>query len=390
MLKVDLIYSSWITAPTGASHFVGRMKEMRSLFAKEGVDLRVISMDLVKERIYANTVSKPKLKSRIGLWLAKHSIILTRLAIYLVHDKPANAILDYYDSLLDKGDVVAFQETIPCYHYLKRRKDNNQKVLLTIHNNGDIWSMWYYLYPRLKSKFLGPFKKNIQNELFRDCDKIGFVADYPRRLFCQLYGVDDKKTYFAYTSIEKGDEPEPMVVGEKVHFITSGTLGDRKNQMGVLNAIGLLPDDYQQKIKYTILSNGDMRDALEKKACSLKAEVIFTGKVDNVDEYLKQANCFVLYSKDEGQPMSIVEAMRVGLPIVGSNIAGIPEQIVEGKTGFVVDLEERNLAECIKYIVDHKEELPSMGKASYELFLSKFTIDAMVRKYATIYKSSVD
>ena len=387
MLKVDLIYSSWKKAPNGASHFVGRMEEMKNLFLQNGVDLRVITPDLFNPRQFDSSKAKPKLSGRIAYWLAKHSIVFTRLVIYLTSEKLAKQVVDYYVSLPDKGDVLAFQETTVCYYYLKKYKYLNKKVLLTIHSNGDLWKMWYYRLPKLKSKIFTAYRNRVENVLFKGCDKIGFVADYPRRYFCEHYPFDANKTYFAYTSIESKEKPPTMIVGEKVRFITSGTLSDRKNQMGVLNAIGLLSPDYQKKISYTLLSDGEAREALKAKAETLDAEIIFTGKVDNVEDYLKQANCFILYSKDEGQPMSIVEAMREGLPIIGSNIAGIPEQIVEEVTGFVVDLDERELAKKLRLIVDNKDKLPAMGRASYELFMQKFTIDAMVRKYADIYKS---
>ena len=389
MLKVDLIYSYWISAPTGASHFVGKMKGMKELFLQQDVDLRVISADIIKPRVFDNNKTKQKFKVKIAFRLAKYSSWLTKFLIHATYGKAAKRILDYYDTVADKGDVIAFQETLLCYYYLKKYKNRDKKILLTIHNNGDIWSMWYYRYPKMRSSIMNSYKADIERTLFSGCSKIGFVADYPRKNFLSKYPFDEKKTYFVYTSIEKGNTPSPMIVGNKVKLITSGSLGARKNQMGVLNAIGLLPLEYQKQITYTILSDGEIRDVLENKAKTLSAEVIFTGKVDRVDDYLKDANCFVLYSKDEGQPMSIVEAMRMGLPIIGSNVAGIPEQIEDGKTGFIVDLEESHLADKLRYIVDHKNDLPAMGKASYDLFLNRFTIDSMIKKYAEIYKSVV-
>ena len=79
--------------------------------------------------------------------------------------------------------------------------------------------------------------------------------------------------------------------------------------------------------------------------------------------------------------------MRAGLPVIGTNIAGIPEQIEDGKTGYLVDVDEKQLAEKIKYLVEHLEILPRLGEASYQLFLERFTIEAMVKKYAEIYKA---
>ncbi|MDD3860858.1 MAG: glycosyltransferase family 4 protein, partial [Bacteroidales bacterium] len=179
-------------------------------------------------------------------------------------------------------------------------------------------------------------------------------------------------------------------VSNTLDLISVGSLCDRKNQIGILNAVGLLSEEYQKKITVTLVGDGSARLALENKAKELSSKVVFTGSTKEVDKYLANANCFILFSKDEGLPISIIEGMRAGLPVIGTNIAGIPEQIVEGKTGFLVDVDEAQLAERLRYIVDHIDQLPEMGVASYQLFLEKFTIDAMVKKYANIYKSAME
>ena len=187
MLKVDLVFSGWVSAPTGLSHFVGLMKDSKELFADNGIDLRVISLDLIEKRHYANTKTTPKTYVRFALWLSKYSALITRLLIYRGYDVAAKRILDYYETLPDKGDVIAFQGIILCSEYLKRNRIHDKKILLTIHSNGDIWSMWYYRYPRLKSILLKSYRENIQKRILEGCDKIGFVADYPRKFFCNNF-----------------------------------------------------------------------------------------------------------------------------------------------------------------------------------------------------------
>lgn len=105
-----------------------------------------------------------------------------------------------------------------------------------------------------------------------------------------------------------------------------------------------------------------------------------------MDKYLKSWESFCLYSKAEGLPISIIEAMRAGLPVIGSRIAGIPELIIDGETGFVVDLDDTLLSDRLHYIINHKELLPKMGEASFRLFEKQFTIRAMVEKYSKVYK----
>ena len=388
MQKVDLIYSGYMTSPNGASMFVKKMDSLKEKFAENGIELRVISQDLITQRLFDDT---EEIRKRVSLRekvfsMAKYSVLLTKFIIHRTDNRYSKLILDYYENNVeDKADVLAFQEGTCCYHYLKRNHEKNQQVLLTMHTSGEMWTMSFIRLPRLKSRVFKRYREDYERTLFTRCDKIGFVADLPRRKFCSLYPYDEAKTYFTYNGIEV----KPMVKREKpqtLDLISVGSLCDRKNQIGILNAIALLPEEYQKKISVTLVGDGNARPQLESKAKELASNVVFTGSTKEVDKYLAQANCFVLFSKDEGLPISIIEGMRSGLPIIGTNIAGIPEQIEDGKTGFLVNVDERQLAEKLKYLVDHLEILPKMGVASYQLFLEKFTIDAMVKKYAEIYK----
>ena len=387
MLKVDLIYSGYMTSPNGASMFVKKMESLKEKFAGNGVELRVISQDMIKPRLFNDT---EEIRKRVSIRekvfaLAKYSVLLTKFIIHITDDKYSNLILDYYDKMNDKADVVAFQESPCCYHYLKRRSDKRQKVLLTMHNSGDVWSMAYMRLPRLKSFFLKHYREDFEKTLFGGCDKIGFVADLPRKKFVSQYPYDNAQTYYAYNGIEVKQVVQRLP-SNTLDLISVGSLCDRKNQIGILNAIGLLPLDYQNKITVTLVGDGNARLELEKKAKELSAKVTFTGSTKEVEKYLAMANCFILFSKDEGLPISIIEGMRAGLPVIGTNIAGIPEQIIDGKTGILVDVDEQQLADKLMYIVDNMDRLPEMGAASHQLFLEKFTIDAMVKKYVEIYK----
>lgn len=368
--------------------FVKKMNDLRDLFVKNGVDLRVISQDLIRQRLFNNP---REIRKRVSIRekvfaLAKYSVLLTKFIILITDDKYSKSILDYYDKIEDKADIVAFQEGSCCYHYLKKHLHNSQKVFLTMHNSGEIWNMAYIRLPRLKSIFFKRYRNDFEKTLFNGCDKIGFVADLPRKKFVALYPYDEDKTFFAYNGIELKDVPQ-RIASHTLDLICVGSLCERKNQIGILNAVGLLPEDYQKQITVTLVGDGSAKPELEIKAKELSSMVTFTGSTKEVDQYLAKANCFILFSKNEGLPISIIEGMRAGMPVIGTNIAGIPEQILDGKTGYLIDVDERQLADKLMYIVDNMDKLTEMGAASYQLFLEKFTIDTMVKKYAEIYKS---
>ena len=388
MIKVDLIFSKSIYGQAGDRSFVRCMGEQKDLFAQYGVDLRIITPDLYHPTDGTVKPVKATWKHTVAMFLTKYSALATRLFIYLKDDRRARSMMNYYDSMPEKGEVVAFQDMMDCLEYLKHNRNHNQKVLLTLHSDGDFWSMWYYSLPKLRSRLMKKYKDNIERILLNGTDKFGFVADLPRKVFCAEYNWDDSKSFFVYNGIESRSYSK-MSIPDKVRLICVGTLNSRKNQMGILNAIGFLTKEEQQQLEVVLVGGGEARSDLEEKAKSLFSNVIFTGTTSEVDKYLKQSNVFCLFSKAEGLPISIVEAMRAGLPIIGSNVAGIPEQIIDGESGFVVELNEQELSEKLRYIVNHKEQLPQMGEASYRLFERQFTIEAMVKKYAGVYKGEL-
>ena len=389
MLKVDLIYSNYLNSPDGASRFVKTMNGESELFAKYGIELRVITPDMFSHRAFENgSVEHPSLVKRIVRTLSKYSVVVTRMRIKRAYHLPSQRVLDYYDSLPEKGRIVAFQEGVMAYTYLKRHKDHEQVVLLTMHSNGEMWSTLAQSQPRINSFLMSDYRNDMETTLFTGCDKIGFVADFPRRHFCELYNYDVEKTFFVYN----GNAPVSLIeraMPKTLDLICVGSLTKNKNQMGVLNAIAMLPEDYQKKVTFTIVGDGTERPSLEERARSLTAKVVFTGSSKEVDKYLGKANCYILFSKNEGLPMSIIEGMRAGLPIIGSRVGGIPEQIVDGESGFVVDVDEKQLAAKLKFLIDNLNLLPDMGKVSYNYYLEKFTIEAMVKAYSRLYSEAV-
>ena len=388
MLKVDLIFSKTINGPTGDCSFVRSMGEQKTLFAEKGIDLRVITPDLFINYREIKNIGKPTWKHSLFVLFNKFSALTTRFYLYMRYQRCCDRLLKYYAGMEDKGQVVAFQEMLTCERFLNKYPEHKQKVLLTLHGDGSFWEMWYYNLPRLKSFLLKGFRKRVENILLKDVDMFGFVADLPRKKFCKLYGVKDEKTFFVYNGIPSKTIPK-REIADKVNLVCVGTLGDRKNQMGILNAVAMMDEEHQRQISITLVGDGDARNQLETKAKALVSEVRFTGSTREVEAYLYQANLFCLFSKNEGLPISIMEAMRAGLPVIGSKVAGIPEQIIDGETGYIVSLDEEELSDRLKYMIEHKDLLSVMGRASYELFQKNFTIEAMVLKYAEIYKNVV-
>lgn len=125
-------------------------------------------------------------------------------------------------------------------------------------------------------------------------------------------------------------------------------------------------------LKVLIVGDGEERCALEKLVRSegLSGRVVFTGERRDVPELMKTMDIFVLPSLQEGFPITILEAMYTGLPVVASDISGIPEIIEDGANGSLippsdVDSLKENIAALYKD-ADTRERYASNAREKIE------------------------
>lgn len=152
----------------------------------------------------------------------------------------------------------------------------------------------------------------------------------------------------------------------------------------LVDAICLIAQEKKIDFHVTVLGDGVIRSALEKKIKdnNLSDYISFKGFTNNVDQYLIASDIFILPSKDEGFPMSILEAMRLSLPIISTKIAGIPEMVKTGYNGILVEPSTKEIYNVLLNIDKYNWE--EMGTNSRKLFLDQFIIDGMVNKYSDI------
>lgn len=123
------------------------------------------------------------------------------------------------------------------------------------------------------------------------------------------------------------------------------------------------------------------------KENKLSPFVIFVGQVESVHEFYQSIDFLVLPSIDfEDFPNVIIEALAMGLPVIGTKVAGIPEQIMDGENGCLV--EPRDFVALSQAIVKLKADKPlrkKMGKISRTLYENNYTPDVSIKKYIKIY-----
>lgn len=167
-------------------------------------------------------------------------------------------------------------------------------------------------------------------------------------------------------------------------FLCVGRLEPVKNHKLLLESFRRLLEHYPGQ-KLLLVGDGSCREELEalSKQNGTEQHVIFYGSVGNVEKFYEVADVFVLCSLSEGLPMSVLEAMAAALPVISTNVGGIPD-IVKKNGVLISENDPQILAEAMEYMVSHEEERRNMGELGRKM-VREFDIDRIVEQYEKIY-----
>ena len=187
--------------------------------------------------------------------------------------------------------------------------------------------------------------------------------------------------------------PHPVNGKFKVLFV--GRHIERKGICYLIDSAKFLPAD---KFEIRIVGVGDLTEKLKQQAAKYP-HVIFTGKLspeDLANEY-RTANVFVLPAivdhkgDTEGLGVVLIEAMELGLPIVASNVGGIPDVVVDGESGILVpEKDPEALANAFKRIASDRSLLESLLAGARKRIADCFTWDGIIQRQVETYTRLVN
>jgi glycosyltransferase involved in cell wall biosynthesis len=124
---------------------------------------------------------------------------------------------------------------------------------------------------------------------------------------------------------------------------------------------------------------------------SIANRVRFLGNRRDIPELLANSHLFVLISRHEGLPISVIEAMRAGLPIVASDVGGVKELIDEGRNGFLIPRNDaETLTERLKIMIEDPQLMQQMGQCSRTQYESHFLFEHMSDHTIQMYKKVLE
>jgi glycosyltransferase involved in cell wall biosynthesis len=141
-------------------------------------------------------------------------------------------------------------------------------------------------------------------------------------------------------------------------------------------------------VQLMVVGDGDSRDALtsEAQALGIASRVHFLGARRDLGDLLAAMDVFVMPSLWEGLPLSMILAMGAAMPVVATEVAGIPEIIVDRRTGWLVPPGNSTaLANALAEVFADRPRAANIGKAAREFVLPRFGVDGYVSTVVGLY-----
>jgi len=244
-------------------------------------------------------------------------------------------------------------------------------------------------------------KRNLMIERFLSffTDNVICVSKAVQRFVVEKEGIRESRTSVIYNGISfpwnglssedrKAKRASVSVSSQDVVIIEVASLTANKGHQFLLNAFQQI---YKKNptIKLIIVGDGPLQSTIQEEAKKLGMEsaVIFTGQRKDVYELLAISDIFVLPSMiREGLSIAMIEAMAMGLPVIGSNVGGIPESIEDRVNGFLLPPGDTDkLASAIDTLVTDQDLREGMGKQGRRIFEERFTLTRMIKQIEVLY-----
>ena len=194
----------------------------------------------------------------------------------------------------------------------------------------------------------------------------------PKKLFCVHNGIPDN-----HLTAAPGADHLTVVMVARFH--------KQKDHVTLLRAFSRLQN---HPWRLQLIGSGPLLEATKglAKSMGVADRVEFLGQCPNTAELLSRATLFVLSTTYEAFPFSVLEAMRAGLPVVATNVGGIPEAISDGINGFLVPpFRDDLMAESLERLFLDPALRERLGQNGREIFLEHFTEERMILRTLQVY-----
>ena len=227
----------------------------------------------------------------------------------------------------------------------------------------------------------------------RFCDCVVGICDRTTENVKRLHTVPRRKIVRVYNGaapLARAPENQlPSKSGFTLLYV--GRLEPVKNHALLLNAFCTALSS-MPSLRLWMVGDGSQREPLERLASELNiaTQVTFWGQQLNVSPFFSAADSFIMSSRSEGLPISLLQAFSLGLPAIVTNVGGMAEVVRIADGGLTVSATDpAEMSAAILRMAGSQAERETFSKNAADAFRAHFTLDAMVDAYMELYTCSV-
>lgn len=234
----------------------------------------------------------------------------------------------------------------------------------------------------------------------RHADHVIAVSEATRRIMVEIEKVPSSQITVIYNGMDSLPNPTPEGVErvrrelgllDKKVCLMMARLHEEKGHRFLFDSIREIQSRVGPVV-FLFAGDGPHRRQLEEYviARGLQNEVRFLGRRDDVSDLIAASSVVVLPSLAESFGFTLLEAMSLGRPVVGSTTGGIPEVVAAGKAGLLVPpADSQSLADAICGLLQNAALADAMGEAGRK-HAARFTFAGMIRRYEAVYERVLD
>lgn len=397
MKKVAIVYNSSLkeiqginyvnnSFVEGAKYFQDKNIVLSTIFSPEEVfecqgkkNLDIIGSDIGEKKY----LRKRRFRIFLREILSSNYIFGAYIKYYFNHIRTAKKAVKKFLLRQHEFDFIIFQDINSAYYYLKKAsRDKREKTILILHCSKEVYEQARQTFPALFNNKCWSRRNDAKTQyVFDNIDKIVYLS---QRAVDNSPVPPEKKTYI-FNGEEDLDNHEFTEVHKPINMTCVGSMAWRKGQDVVIDAMSRLPKNILNSYRFHLIGSGaqiqELKDAVTK--LHLENNVIFYGNRNDVSELLKNMDVFIMPSLSEGLPMSMIEALRQGMFIIGTDTGAIPEMIASG-CGKLVERDADKIAIILTEVLNDKSITLEMKKAAREHYLKHFTLKGMIYKYCDV------
>jgi len=220
-----------------------------------------------------------------------------------------------------------------------------------------------------------------REEIFKNIDKVFSISDDGYQYLTKKYPIFSRKMEVSKLgTIDRGIAKKKK--GNKFHLVSVSRVTDVKRVDRIVDALSKLSKDCKTKIRWTHIGNGKKFDSLTQLCKNNISDIEYNlmGEIPNVEviNFFKnnRVDLFINVSSSEGIPVSIMEAMSFGIPVVATDVGGTSEIVKQNLSGVLLnkDFGTLQLVEVLtNYINMDQTEMENQRKAARQIWIENFS-----------------